>query len=1246
MRIFISYGRQDAAEFAARLAEWLRVQGFKPWLDVENGIPIGAPFDVQIEIGISGSDMLVALLSPWGLRPEGFCRNEILFAHAKKKPIIPVRIADVDLPIQIFSLNYIDAAGDPDLVFARLLPVIRQVQERGRVEWREWPSSTPGGPWWADRARPAFEEELARYGGTFVGRQWLFEQIREWVHRPGSRLLLLTADAGVGKSAIAAQMTAQLNVRGVHFCSRSNTESCHVAAWVGDLCYQLAAQFPPYREQIERMPPPDWSQPESAFRVVVADPLRACQDRLKVAEPWVFVVDGLDESVAVAGPELASLLADSSERFPSWLRLIATCRPDLSLLAMFHLDGVRHRHLDAEGEQNAADLRAYVESQTAALPEALLPHGDKAVLVEKILAAAAGNFLFARMTLEALTDPDRSCRLNADEVGAFPGRLGGLYHAMFRKRFPDRGRYEREVLPLLDCLVAARGPIPKPLLLAAGGLGADTADRGLLALSQFLNRTEKGVTLFHRSAADWLTDVQASGHFVARRPLGQERLANACLLEFNANPHRVSPYTTSHLAWHLAEAGRMEELRRLLLDFRWLEAKLKAGDVAALVADYDLACGEDDAVRDTRSGLRLAAHVLTRDMRQLASQLWGRLLGHPRAEVRALLDQAARLTPASWLRPTVRCLTGPGGPLVQTLEGHEGAVNAVVLNANGDLALSGSSDQTLRLWDLATGRVVRCLEGHGGAVFALALADNGRTALSGSYDQTLKVWDLSTGHAVLTLEGHAGEVSAVAMTGDGRLAVSGSADRTLKVWDLACGRLVWTLEGHADRIAAVAVTADGRLAVSASWDGTLRVWDLVTGREAQAFHGHTEMVTAVVLTHHGRQAVSGSLDGTIRVWDPSTGKAVRALAENANPVTALAATVDGRRVVSGSLDKTMRVWDTLTAGALQTVEGHAEGINAVAVAAEGRLAVSASDDRTLKVWDLSVNQAMPAFEGHAGWVMALAVARDGRRVVSASDDKTLRVWDPDTGQALRTVRAHLGGVMAVALTGAGGLAVSGSSDQTLQVWDLETGQVVRSLRGHSGCVKAVAVTRDDRWVVSGSDDKTLRIWDLETGKELRVCRGHSGWVMALALAADSRLAISGSFDKTLKVWDLARGEIVRTLEGHTGWVRTVAVTPDGRLAVSGSSDNTLKVWDLSAGQAVQTLKGHTGGVMAVAVTGDGRLAVSGASDRSLRVWDLRAGTTVATFIADGPVTACGVLPDNRTVVAGDATGQVHFLQLV
>ena len=121
--------------------------------------------------------------------------------------------------------------------------------------------------------------------------------------------------------------------------------------------------------------------------------------------------------------------------------------------------------------------------------------------------------------------------------------------------------------------------------------------------------------------------------------------------------------------------------------------------------------------------------------------------------------------------------------------------------------------------------------------------------------------------------------------------------------------------------------------------------------------------------------------------------------------------------------------------------------------------------------------------------------------------------------------------------------------------------------------------------------------------------------------------------------------MIQTLKGHTRSVLSVAVTPDGKKAVSGSWDNALKVWDLESGREVQTLQGHTLSVNAVAVTPDGKRAVSGSDDNTLKVWDLESGRIMIEFAGDGAITSIGLSPDGRIIIAGEASGRVHFLRL-
>jgi WD40 repeat protein len=83
-----------------------------------------------------------------------------------------------------------------------------------------------------------------------------------------------------------------------------------------------------------------------------------------------------------------------------------------------------------------------------------------------------------------------------------------------------------------------------------------------------------------------------------------------------------------------------------------------------------------------------------------------------------------------------------------------------------------------------TSQLGKVLKGHVEYGVAVAVTADGRLAISGSGDNTVRVWELETEQCLITLEGHTGPVYGVALAADGRRAVSGSVDKSVRVWEL------------------------------------------------------------------------------------------------------------------------------------------------------------------------------------------------------------------------------------------------------------------------------------------------------------------------------------------------------------------------------------------------------------------------------------------------------------------------------
>ena len=81
-------------------------------------------------------------------------------------------------------------------------------------------------------------------------------------------------------------------------------------------------------------------------------------------------------------------------------------------------------------------------------------------------------------------------------------------------------------------------------------------------------------------------------------------------------------------------------------------------------------------------------------------------------------------------------------------------VISVAFSPDGKWALSGSEDNTVRLWDCQTGQELRSFLGHSSFVNSVAFSPDGKWALSGSYDKTVLLWDCQTGQKLRSFLGH------------------------------------------------------------------------------------------------------------------------------------------------------------------------------------------------------------------------------------------------------------------------------------------------------------------------------------------------------------------------------------------------------------------------------------------------------------------------------------------------------------
>jgi WD40 repeat protein len=1137
-------------------------------------------------------------------------------------------------------------------------------------------------------AHETFGEERAQH---FVGRAGMLRAIAQYVGGGNNHPLAVWGESGCGKSALLAKAVQEAHpgAEVVYRFVGATPDSSSGRALLEGLCREISQRYGA-----------DGGDIPGEYRELIVE----FSKRLALAtaeRPLVLFLDALDQ---LSDADNARNLVWLPAELPEHVRLVVSSIPGGCKEAL-------ERRLPGE---NLVELKPMPPTEGERLLDLWLDEAgrtlqpdQRADLLDKF--GQCGLPLYLKLAFEEA----RRWRsydglpVGADDQPGLSSDIAGVIRDLFWRLSQEANHGQMLVSRSLGYLAAAKNGLSEDEML-------DVLSRDEEVMTSFRSRSPKSpeverlpVVVWSRLHADlkpYLIERGADGTSLMR--FYHPQLGEVVAVEYLGGEEKQArhrglartfwgqPLHTrkdeqevpnlrklSELPYQQTYGGLWGDLRDTLTDFDFLETKSRAISVYVLEADYRAALTQWQGSREDQEvlqafeeRLRLESHHINRAPELLLPQLYNHLtwLDAPDGPIHRVCEDN-RGSRTGWLR----AIRGPRPaplPWSRSLEGHTGPVLAVAVTPDGMHVVSGSGDNTVKVWELTSGRLVRSLAGHGREVLAVAVTPGGTHIVSASLDGTVKVWELSSGRLLRSLEGRTGWGTALAVTPDGTQ-VCGSLGTTVKVWELASGQLVRSLEGHTSVVNAVAVTPDGTRVVSGSGfpDNTVKVWELTSGRLVRSLEGHTADVKAVAVTPDGAHAVSGSRDSTVKVWELATGRLVRSLEGHTEPVGTVVVTPDGIHVVSGSWGDKVKVWELASGRLVRSLEEHKGWGTALAVTPDGTHAASGCADHTVKVWELASGRLVRSLEGHEDVVNALAVMPDERHVASGSLGTTVKVWESTSGWLGPSLEGHTSVVSAVAVTPDGTHVISGSGDNKVKVWELTSGRLVRSLEGHMGRVTAVAVTPDGMHVVSGSGDNTVRVWELTSGRLVRSLEGHMGRVTAVAVTPDGTHIVSASRDRTVKVWELASGRLLRSLEGrtgcsvsavtliksvvypqaalrrHTSVVSAVAVTPDGAHVVSGG--DAVKVWELASGRLVRSLEGHTGWVSAVAVTPDGTHVVSGTGgllfiDDTVKVWELSSGWLVCSLEGHtSVVSAVAVTPDGTHVVSASADYTVKVWNL-
>lgn len=205
---------------------------------------------------------------------------------------------------------------------------------------------------------------------------------------------------------------------------------------------------------------------------------------------------------------------------------------------------------------------------------------------------------------------------------------------------------------------------------------------------------------------------------------------------------------------------------------------------------------------------------------------------------------------------------------LRTLTGHKETIETLRSVGQGEL-LSGSSDNTMRLWNIAGAKDIQIFKGHQSAVTAVAKNPyNKNLCASGSVRGLVRLFSQRTGKLLFLLEAHRGRIYDLKFIKikDVTFLASCSEDKTIVLWNVDKGTMMRRITGHSSAVLSLTKTANKRFILSSSKDHSIRLWNLDTGQELWRYEGHQGKVSKALYNESNNTLISCSTDKTIRAW--------------------------------------------------------------------------------------------------------------------------------------------------------------------------------------------------------------------------------------------------------------------------------------------------------------------------------------------------------------------------------------------
>ncbi|MBI5218270.1 MAG: caspase family protein [Bacteroidia bacterium] len=199
------------------------------------------------------------------------------------------------------------------------------------------------------------------------------------------------------------------------------------------------------------------------------------------------------------------------------------------------------------------------------------------------------------------------------------------------------------------------------------------------------------------------------------------------------------------------------------------------------------------------------------------------------------------------------------------IKGNTGAITSVAINpVNENIANAAGNE--IKLWDEKY-RLLASLQGHAKTVNSIAYSPDGKSIVSGSNDNTVRIWDASSGQLLNTINADQKDITSVCFSADGKYVASGGTNGTVKLWSAQSGNKISEFADYKTAVRTVSFSPDAKYIAAGGEGNNVIIWDVDNMQLKENFPANDKGVTAIAFSDNGSTMVSVGGDANLKIWD-------------------------------------------------------------------------------------------------------------------------------------------------------------------------------------------------------------------------------------------------------------------------------------------------------------------------------------------------------------------------------------------